>query len=196
MNLAIQCRCGSLEGIAHDVSPRAGNHLVCYCDDCQAFQHELGQAETVLDSHGGTRIYQMSPGRFEITKGQDKLACLQLSPNGVARWYAGCCRTPLGNTLATQKLLFVGVIAACLETANDSAVLDKALGPVLCGVHGRFAKGVPADVNVHDTAPLSLIVRFFSRMLLWKLRGDAKRSPFHDPTSGALVVTPVLAEKR
>ena len=63
-NLPVRCFCGKLQGIAHDVSPDVGNHVACYCDDCQSFQHALGQAERVLDANGGTDIYQMSPKTF------------------------------------------------------------------------------------------------------------------------------------
>ena len=192
MNLSIQCECGSFRGIAHDVTPDAGNHVICYCDDCQAFQHFLGRTEDVLDAHGGTRIFQMSPGKFEITAGREHLACMRLTPEGIVRWFTSCCKSPLGNTLATPTLLFVGVIVACFEAENDEARLDAALGPVLCGVHGRFALGKPSNVDVHATAPVGLILRFMTRMLRWKLRGDGKRSPFFDPETKTLAVRPLI----
>ena len=32
------------------------------------------------------------------------------------RWYAGCCKTPIGNTLENHKISFVGLLHNCLET--------------------------------------------------------------------------------
>ena len=74
--------------MAHEVSPGAGNHAVCYCDDCQAFAHFLGRAADILDPHGGTEIFQMSPARIALTAGTERLACMRLS-SATARIEAG-----------------------------------------------------------------------------------------------------------
>ncbi|MEO1248191.1 MAG: DUF6151 family protein [Pseudomonadota bacterium] len=192
--LPIRCACGQLEGVASDVSASTGNHVICYCDDCQLFQHFLGSAARVLDAHGGTRIYQMSPGRFRVTSGKEHLACMRLTPGGIVRWYADCCNTPVGNTLATSKVPFVGVVTACFGNP-DVKTLEAAFGPVKCGVNGRFALGNRDEVDAHDKAPLSLVWGFFGKMLKWRLRGDHKRSPFFDPETGKLSAVPkVLSE--
>src|SRR5262245_44421193 len=138
-DLPVRCSCGIVRGALRGVSGRNGNRVVCYCDDCQSFAHFLDRAQDVLDEHGGTEIFQTSAGRLAITAGADRLACVRLQPSGLLRWYTACCRTPIGNTLATRQLPFVGLVVACLERAE----LDPVLGPVRARGHARFAKGTP-----------------------------------------------------
>ena len=186
--IPVRCACGSFEAVASELSPRVVNFGYCYCDDCQLFQHHLGKADQVLDANGGTAIFQMSPANFSITKGREHLACLQLREGGLIRWYTTCCDTPVGNTLGTHRLPFVGVLKASIDPAADRESIDAALGPVRFRVHGRFAKGdVP---GAHPKAPLSLIGRFLRLMFGWRKGGGAKASPFFDATTGRLAVKP------
>ena len=198
-DIPIRCACGKLEGVARGLAANRGNHVVCYCDDCQSFAHYLGKAEQVLDEHGGTEIFQTSPARFEVTAGHDHLACMRLKPEGLVRWYASCCNTPIGNTLATRNVPFVGLICNCIDHTAVGRPLDQVLGPVKAGVNGRFATSKPTRPNVHDRIQLSQLVGFIGRALSWRLRGDHKRSPFFDSETGALSVTPTVvseAERR
>ncbi len=114
---------------------------------------------------------------------------MRLKPKGIVRWYSSCCRTPIGNTLATPKLPFVGLVHRCIRTDSDDA-RERALGPVRGGVHGRFAKGDRTAVDAHDKAPLSLLLRFMGLMLGARLRGEHRKNPLFDPGTGALVVAP------
>lgn len=187
-DIPVRCACGSFEAVASDVSPRVVNFGYCYCDDCQLFQHALDKADQVLDANGGTAIFQMSPAKFRVTNGLEHLACLQLRPGGLIRWYTTCCDTPVGNTMGTPKLPFVGVLTASVDPAADRKSVDAALGPIRFRVHGRYAKGdVP---GVHPKAPLSLIGRFLRLMFGWRKGGGAKASPFFDATTGRLTVKP------
>ena len=47
--VSLKCRCGTLRGVATDVSPATGNRVVCHCDDCQAFARFLGVLTRFLD---------------------------------------------------------------------------------------------------------------------------------------------------
>jgi hypothetical protein len=194
-DLTIRCTCGAVQGLAREVSGNAGNHVVCYCDDCQAFAHFLGRAPDILDAHGGTQIFQMSPAMLAFTAGTDRLACVRLTSKGLLRWYAECCKTPIGNTLATSKLPFVGLIHLCIEKPSADASLEAALGPIQVRGFRRFAKGDPATIPA-NAIPLPLLaLRFGGRMLKWKLRGDSQRSPFFEVETGRPVASPrVLGE--
>lgn len=164
-----------------------GNRLVCYCDDCQSFAKFLGRAKEILDAHGGTDIFQMSSAHLEITQGIEFLECLRLTPNGVVRWYADCCNTPVGNTLPTRQIPFVSLIHTCMAVGNQS--LDELIGPVRAGVNGRYARGDRAEINAHDKASLCVLFRVYRKLIAWRLRGDHKRTPFFDET-GVPVVEP------
>lgn len=190
--LSIRCTCGQFEGMASDIAPDAGNHVVCYCDDCQYFQHYLGQAETVLDANGGTDIFQTSPARVSITKGAEQLACLRLRPKGIVRWYARCCNTAVGNTLATPALPFVGIVTACLDRSREPRLVDEALGPLTGGVFGKFAIGDRDRLEAHDKAPLSMIFGFLANVARWRIAGAHRQSPFFDAQTGALIREPKI----
>lgn len=183
-NLDVQCLCGKLRGIAKDVSARHINHCVCYCDDCQMFAHFLDQAERVLDNYGGTQIFQMSPRHFEITTGQQHLACVRLRPKGLYRWFAQCCNTPLANSL-TPNIPFIGLINPVLQQATEANV-----GPVKLRIYGRFARGDASSVGAHPKAPILGILAALGRLLGNRLRGDNKRNALFDPESGQPRVKP------
>jgi hypothetical protein len=182
--LSLRCRCGAVRGVARDVAPSSINHCYCYCDDCQAFAHFLGRADDVLDAHGGTEITQMSQASIDFTAGADKVAALRLSPRGMIRWYASCCRTPIGNTLLTTAMPFVGVIKAFIDAPA------AALGPIRGRGFTKSAKGGSAAVPKDGLPELVMIARVLAKVLRWRLRGDHARSAFRDRASGRLLVEP------
>jgi Family of unknown function (DUF6151) len=188
-DLQLECRCGMVRAVARGVTPQMGNHCVCYCDDCQAFPKALGRSD-VVDANGGTDIFQLSQARLEFTHGLDRVAWLQLTPKGTARWYASCCNTPIGNTLPTRGVPFVGVIRAFIrEPAGD------ALGPIRARVFREFATGDVAAIPPDNQSRWTMFLRLAGLIISWRLRGDHKRSPFFDAASGAALKAPrILSE--
>ena len=187
-DVSISCTCGRLQGRARALSAASTNRVICYCEDCQAFAEYLGRADEILDSHGGTDICQTSPASLEFLEGTESLACVRLTPKGALRWYARCCNTPIGNTLPTPKLPFVGLIHACL-VLEDRSLIDV-VGPVRAGVNGRYARGDKAEINAHDSASRALLFRVFFKLFAWRLRGHHKRTPFF-AADGKPVVQPI-----
>ncbi len=155
---------------------------MCYCKDCQAGARALG-ADFALNDRGGTEIFQTVPSHIDITQGQDHLACLRLSPNGLMRWYAACCDTPMFNTLATPKLVFSGV-----ATANLRGDLND-LGPVIAVNKGECAT---PGAEIKNYGYLRAGWNIMKRNLAAKLRGDCK-TPFFDDTGGPVVTPRVLS---
>src|SRR5579871_5449944 len=111
----VRCRCGEVRGIVTGPSPQTVNRVVCYCDDCQAYAHQLGRAD-LLNAKGGSDIVQFAPNTLSFTRGQDRIAGLRLTPKGLYRWYATCCNTPVGNTLG-PAIPFVGIPVQCFDAA-------------------------------------------------------------------------------
>ncbi len=182
MGHPLQCRCGTIKGTVDN--PRGANHAVCYCRDCQAFAHFLGRPREILDERGGSDIVQVLPKWISFTAGLETLACMRLTPKGLVRWYAPCCNTPIGNTLATPKISFIGLLHSCLETAGEP--LDVAFGPVRVWVHTKSAKGEPKPATRGMGTAGSW---FFRTVLKARFNGDYKTNPFFDLEAGLPIAT-------
>src|SRR5258706_617911 len=109
----LSCRCGAVRGSVSNAARDTVNRCICYCDDCQAFAHHLGRAD-LLDAHGGTDIVQVAPASLTFQEGAERIVGLRLKPKGLYRFYAECCKTPLGNTV-TPALPFVGIAAQVFD---------------------------------------------------------------------------------
>ena len=177
----LRCDCGKVCGIVGDASPRTVNRVVCYCDDCQAFAHQLGRAD-LLDAQGGSDIIQVAPASLTFVEGQDLIRGVRLTPKGLYRWYANCCNTPVGNTLM-PAVPFVGIFAATFDHGTQRA--DDVFGAPTGAVFGKYATGeAPAG---SAGVKLSLMLGALGKVLGWRLRGRAWPHPFFRRDAGAPV---------
>ncbi len=185
MSHPLQCRCGAVAGQV--ANPRLATRSVCYCRDCQAFARFLGREEAVLDSRGGSQGVQALPKDLTFHKGFEHLACVRLTSQGLLRWYAACCNTPIGNTPPTSRTPFVGLSRVCLE--NSRPTVEQSFGPVRFCLHAEGAHGEPKP-------------RLFGRMgfILWLIRnrlrarftGGFEQNPFFDTVTDRPIVEPVV----
>ena len=183
MTHPLQCRCGTLKGsVAH---PERVNRVVCYCRDCQAFAHFLGRAGDILDAHGGSDVIQTIPANVTFTTGTEALACMRLTDKGLLRWYAKCCNTPIGNTVANYRVSFIGLLHNCLESAGQS--LDASFGPVRIW---SFTKGAKGPVNVPRFSLIAGMGRFAGMVIRARIDFSYQRTPFFVTSTGAPIVTP------
>lgn len=183
MTYSIRCHCGKLKGTLNR-SPEV-NRCVCYCKDCQAFAHFLKREHEILDERGGTRIIQTIPANITFTEGIENLACMRLTENGLLRWYAACCHTPIGNTLPTSNLSFIGLIQTCVSA--DQTSLDNTFGPIRMYVNTESAIG---ENKPKSAEVLSGTLRVFGMMLKARLDGRYKQTPFFVMESGSPIVVP------
>lgn len=183
MSHPLQCRCGTLKGQV--ANPRSANRVICYCKDCQAFAHFLGRQSDVLDERGGSEVLQILPKHLTLTQGREVLACMRLTPKGLLRWYAHCCNTPIGNTLDSPKVSFIGLLHSCLETSGPP--LDESFGPVRAWVNTKGAGGEPKPKTVGMATAGSWFIRTVLRA---RFNGDYKHTPLFAPGTWAPVVTP------
>ena len=173
MTLELRCQCGQLQGRVDLARTQA--RAICYCRDCQAFARFLGQPG-LLDAAGGTEILAMAPDGVHIDTGGEHLACMSMSPRGLLRWYAACCRTPLANTSRDPGLYYTGLVAACVHARPGE--LDAALGPADSLVANTGSATRPVK-----SAPLRFLVggvRIFVPAILARLRGRRAAAPFFD----------------
>jgi hypothetical protein len=189
--LPLRCRCGHVRGAACEVAPSGGLRFVCYCKDCQAFARFLGRPD-VLDPAGGTDIFHMPTGRVKLTGGTNAVRCVSFSGK-VLRWYADCCRTPIGNT-AGAGFPVVGLIHSFMSDAADGRSREEVLGPALCRIYEHSATG-PLPPHAAPPATLRVFGYRILKVLAWWLRGLGRQNPFFDnhtkePLSAPRVLTP------
>lgn len=183
MTHALRCECGTVRGFVAD--PRKTFRGVCYCRDCQAFAHFLGREREVLNDRGGTGVIQTVPRNVTFSQGLTALACIRLTPKGLLRWYAGCCNTPVGNTLANYKLSFVGLVDTCLRDPTRS--LEESFGQSRAVVYVESARGAPKP---RQMAQGRMIGFALGTLLKARLNGDYRRTPLFHPDTGQPIASP------
>lgn len=180
-----QCRCGTLQGeVAH---PAQGVRAVCYCRDCQAYAHVLGQPEQVLDAWGGTEVVATQARHVRFTSGTGPLACLSLSPRGLLRWYADCCHTPIANTPRDWKLPYVGLVHTCLRRPQplEASFPGQPLRVNTASAHGTPPPGRSIGASARFGA---LALRLASARLTGRYRSTSFFDAQGGPVSGVRVV--------
>jgi hypothetical protein len=176
--VSLRCACGEVRGHAEVATAL---RLVCYCDDCQRFARWLGR-DDVQDAQGGTDIIQVAPAMLAFDQGFDRIAIGRLSPKGLLRSYAGCCRTPTGNLVDQPRMPFVGVPLAFVAPESRGA-LPASVG----GVMGRFAVG-GCPHGAHPKVSARFVARTAATLLGRAIRRQHRPSPFFGP--GGLTVAP------
>jgi len=183
MQHPLRCRCGTVSGWVKET--RSANRAMCYCKDCQAFAYFLGQEKQILDERGGTDVIQILPQNLSFTQGIEALKCMRLTEKGLLRWYASCCNTPIGNTLANYKISFIGLVHNCLE--NTDKPLQDSFGPVQVWVNTQGAKGDPKPKK----RGLGKVIGWFvTNILRARINGSYRQTPFYLPGKGTPIVTP------
>ena len=181
-DLKIKCECGAVQGTLRNTP--MGHRLVCMCLSCQDFAKFLGRAK-LLDAHGGTDLYQVTPAQLTISDGKEEIRSIRLSDSGSWRWYADCCKTPLGNTMASTKVPFLGLPTICLDT-------DLGALPIISAkIHGRCA--TTPCVGSHPAAPVKLLFHSLGRLIVNGLLGRSSPSPF--VCDGRPLVDPVVLDE-
>jgi hypothetical protein len=172
-----------VRGVAHDVSPKTVNLAICYCHDCRAFVHWL-ERDDLLDARGGAELVQLARGRLEITEGADQIRCMRLSPKGLHRWYAQCCRTPLGNTI--PWIPYVGLARSAFEVprADDRSTFGESISSQVGSAVGGPPPG--AGLTVRGVAHVTRL------LASWLVHGLGHPTPFFDRNNRPTVTPHVL----
>lgn len=181
MNHRFQCRCGTLSGILSQ--PYRALRGVCYCKDCRAYAHHLGAAAWTHDALGGAEFVAAQAQHISFTSGIEHLACLSLAENGLLRWYAKCCNTPICNTTRNWKVPYVGLIGACLKT--DPAAFERWFPRVQMRVNTGSAKQAPPPLRWSTVVSLA---GFMPRVMLTSISGACRNTPFFNQGGAAPVV--------
>lgn len=182
----IQCRCGALRGQL-DCSGTS-SRVICYCPDCRAFANFLGRPNEILDEQGGTEIVQVAQPRLTLLEGTDHLAAVRLTDKGMIRWYASCCNTPLGNTLANPKVGFIGLIHLSLDHPH----MDGDFGSSTALLNTSAALG---DTKPRQRGLLRAVVRFLGIVLSTRIKGRYRNSPLFDGSGAPRTPPRILTQE-
>lgn len=168
-----QCRCGTLRGEVDQ--PGRAMRAVCYCRDCRTYAHWLGEPGQTVDGLGGTDIVATHSRYVRLTAGASSLACMSLSPRGLLRWYASCCRTPIANTPRQWKLPYVGLVHTCLELSRP---LEPDFPAVQMDINTRSAPG--STPHRGGAVTMTRFLAMVSRLWAARLTGSYRKTPFFD----------------
>jgi hypothetical protein len=138
-----------------------------------------------MNDAGGTDILAMAPDGLRFTQGADQLACMSLGPNGLLRWYARCCRTPMGNVPRNPKLYYLGVPVPAIAVPADA--ITAAIGAA--GQMAIFPENATGNVAPTRIASLMGTMRIVRKLLAARL-GGRRNAVFFDATSGAPICSP------
>ncbi len=174
------CDCGAVE---IRVGLRSAARVVCYCKDCRALARHLDHEE-ILNDAGGTEVVQTLPESLAFLRGNEHLGCVNMSGADRLRWYATCCKTPIGTTLTSRFIPYISVIAAGLEDA-------PALGVIAAHAHRKHAtariEGDTGNMNKVMAGMVWRAVMSFATLGPW-------RSPFRDRNGRAIVEVQSLSD--
>jgi len=186
--LPLRCECGTVTGFV-EVKGLAV-HGACYCRDCQAFARHLGRPERMLDAQGGTEVIGTLPHRVHFTSGQQRLACITLTPRGPLRWYAECCGMSVANGSRAPKTPFVTL--HCRAIAAPRADVERAFGPSSF----RFAvDAATAPVAKSRVGFLLAMPKILWNILQARLSGSWRSNPFFKPGTDEPIRAPVALPK-
>lgn len=189
-NLPLKCDCGLLTGVIEGVASDRRNRFSCLCDDCQAFAVWLGKKSSILDQDGGTEILPIVPPRLKILTGLEHLKSMKLSPSGMDRWFAGCCKTPIANT-ANSKMPFAGVIHSIIYVEGQTR--EDLMGPLVARIQGKYGKQ-PLLPGTYKGTPARVMWTMIRFMVPAFLKKQNWPTPFYS-IDGSPVVEPYVLKK-
>ncbi len=188
--IALRCACGEMRAEVAVRRPSDANRNVCCCAGCQRYARALGRADEILDEHGGTDVFQVSPRSLVFTAGRANLACMQQTPKGALRWYAGCCNTPLAITLQSPRVPFIGINHRCVVAEDRAGFLTTRVGAIRATVNGKFDPSLAKTLKARPIDLLRMLRHIGWLMLVWAVRGDQRHSPFFDAATHKPVLEP------
>jgi Family of unknown function (DUF6151) len=110
---------------------------------------------------------------------------LRLTPAGTMRWYANCCRTPIGNTVANPKVSFVGLIHPFVTGTREER--ESAFGRVTARVWTDAAAGEQRPMPIGRIAAMAKLAVM---ILGARISGAYRRTPFFRQDLSSPIATP------
>lgn len=156
------CTCGAVSGHLAAPALRHATHAICRCRDCvAAVRHLTGARPDHVD------LLIASPADYTYTRGAQNLAALNLTPKGIHRVYATCCKTPMHSVARPQRLAFASLY-------TDRLVDPAQAGRVVADIHDSRSG------TLKHKGMARVVYGVASRALAAQLRGTWRQGPFFD----------------
>jgi hypothetical protein len=191
MQMDVECDCGSVKGIVQSKNLK-GYRAICLCDDCQAYVHYI-QRTDILDANGGTDIIPVMPLHYTFQSGIEHLKCIRLSSKGMFRWYASCCNSPMGNSMSSSAIPYVGVPAHVFAKKYSAEQIEIEFGPIRERIQAKYAKGALPPLSQKKVSFIFLL-RVIKLITFALLIGAGKPFPFVKK-DGSLISEPYILSK-
>lgn len=160
---SFSCDCGQIKGEVRTV-PKAGNHLVCYCDSCRAGALYCGGT---FAPDQPVDLYLTPPQHVTLHEGQEALAPFAFSPRGIIRWKASCCGVQMFSSQHNPKTAFMSIRTdRFTEPSVAGPVVTKAFMPKANGKTGHQGMG-----------PL---IQLITAAVISRLTGQWRKTPLYD----------------
>ncbi len=190
MNIPLKCKCGEIQGEVSGITLGQAWQVICYCGDCQTFPRYLGNSNEILDANGGSLVLPVYPVDIKFTHGLGNLKSIKLSSDGITRWFAGCCKTPVANTI-NGKLPFANIFVTMVDLRKLEKNRSEALGSDIDGIYGKFAIGKLSEGTPDSVRP-KFIFKLLKSMAKGFLLGKVRPSPFFDPVTNKPICEPII----
>jgi hypothetical protein len=138
----------------------------------------------MVNQHGGVDIVQVAQSQITFSQGLDQIRCARLSAKGLYRFYADCCRMPLGNAMS-RGVPFVGLPTELFETKSAERI------GTAVGIYAKSALTPPVDA--HAKVPLAMMGRIVRLMLQWKWKSRGTSSAYFRD-DGTAISQPIIID--
>jgi len=157
-----------------NVSPNTVNRVICDCDDCQAFLHQLDRAD-LLDAQGGSDIIQIAPASLSFVAGRERIVGLRLTPRGLLQMVCKLLQdAPWQHARSGYSIGGGPGTGIQVETQKP----DDLCGPPIGRIFGKYAiDGVPERSTRLNPW---LVARVMRMVLGWRMGGQTWPHPLFD----------------
>mmetsp|Transcript_41207 Transcript_41207/g.80551 ORF Transcript_41207/g.80551 Transcript_41207/m.80551 type:complete len:211 (+) Transcript_41207:82-714(+) len=196
-SLPLSCECGQVQGA---MKKGSSCYVVCYCGCCQAMLKYLDK-EQLMDAEGGVHQHMCAPGAVTFTQGEAHIRSIKLSEKtGTVRWYADCCKTPIGATaedIPTGYVLFM--FKDFISKSADPADVATFMGPIgMRCFAGASKKDTSQLANPKPTKDSSWLMSLFWKIIKcstgWRFQGTIGPVPFFEKGTKKHISTPVVVD--
>lgn len=173
------CSCKTVKGTVANATPRAGNHLACFCASCRAGALYCGADDPLAD---GVQLFQTTADQITITDGIDRVIPFSFGPRNLLRWKADCCGVQICSSPRNPGISFVGMITDRLDNHDT-------IGPV------NSRAFVPQKDGTTKNENFGGFLRVLAFTILKRFTGGWRNTPLFDAETKQPIAPVILVSR-